>query len=649
MMKRGWSVIMVGTLVCMLSLMSSTLVLAKFLTGQTAPTFALKDLNGQMHDFATVSGKPMKILYFFDAKARVSQEGLLSLNKLARQYKSEDMLVWGITRSSKADAHQFKSGSRVDIPILLDTSNVCDFFNARVVLPTVCIVGPRSKVLHHFQGGGKSTEIMLTRLAEVQLQRGKPTLAVAISDQIIEQNPNNIDAMKVNIYSNLDQGKPEAAKKTIDRLPTDQEDARVIKQEGLAEVYFETGDFEKAWASAEKLEQVSPERASAHIIKGEILSKKGKVKEAEKELTIAAKKKTALKYQSARVKNKLALGKVRQGQTKNAIELYRQAEEIDPYNIEATSNKGVALERQGQLNQALEAYRQALMVKKDDIYASVLARSVQDKLTIENDSEKKKRMDSLIKSLAERYRQQKDEKKDRPEDGWTSGPMVLSFINLKEGGGLPDRDGFVLVLADQLSEYLNSSGRLQVVERRTMEKIMDELNLGSSELADPQTALKLGRLFAAKLICTGSIHYLPDQTLVSLRLMDTETAAIAKVFTRQIAGSEALDKELGWLNKEILKTIISHYPLRGYIVDAKTDQIMINIGKNQGVVLGTQFSVLKDAEDIVYKGRKLKGTPKTIAKLKVTKVEPDFSLVRIVAQETPVQRDYKIEEIISEI
>ena len=66
-------------------------------------------------------------------------------------------------------------------------------------------------------------------------------------------------------------------------------------------------------------------------------------------------------------------------------------------------------------------------------------------------------------------------------------------------------------------------------------------------------------------------------------------------------------------------------------------------------MLGSQFSVLKDAEDIVYKGRKLKGTPETIARLEVTKVEPDFSLARIVTQKTPIQRDAKIEEIISEI
>ena len=66
------------------------------------------------------------------------------------------------------------------------------------------------------------------------------------------------------------------------------------------------------------------------------------MEEAEKELTIAAKKKTALKYQSARVKNRIGLIKARQGKNKEAIELFSQGEEIDPYFIEATSNKGVA-------------------------------------------------------------------------------------------------------------------------------------------------------------------------------------------------------------------------------------------------------------------------------------------------------------------
>lgn len=648
-MKYFKSIIILGTAIFALNLISSSPTSAGIFKGQTAPGFVLKDLNGNRHDFEQFKDQPMLILYFFDAESRSSQEGLISLNELAKQYEAADLLVWGITRSPRAEVRNFTVQSDLDIPILLDTSNVCDLYNARIVLPTVCIIGPQSKVLHHFQGGGKSTEIMLTRLAEVQLQRGQPTVATAISEQIIKQNPKNIEAITIKAYAELDAGKPEAAENTLNSLPSDQIDAEIIKQEGLAEVYLKRGEFEKAWSSAQKLEQESPDRASAHAIKGEILSGKGKIEEAEKEWTVAAKKKSTFAYQKSAVINKLGLKKAKRGQNKEAIELYRQAEDIDPYNIEATSNKGLVLEEEGQLDLALKAYRQALVVNKDDIYASVFARRVQERLAIENDIEKKNRMDMLVKELAERYRQQKSVEKEEQVDSWTSRPMVLSFVNLKESGGLPDRDGFVLVLADQLSEYLNSSDRLKVVERRLIEKIIDELNLGTSDLADPQTALKLGRLFAAKIICTGSIHYLPNETLVSLRLMDTETSMIAKVFTRQIASGGSLDRELRWLNKEILKTIINQYPLRGYIVDVQKNQTMINIGDNQGVVLGTQFAVLKESEPTTYKGKQLKGAPKTIAQLEVIKVEPDFCLTRIVTQDTTIQRDDKIEEVIANL
>ena len=89
--------------------------------------------------------------------------------------------------------------------------------------------------------------------------------------------------------------------------------------------------------------------------------------------------------------------------------------------------------------------------------------------------------------------------------------------------------------------------------------------------------------------------------------------------------------------------------MRGYIVDVQKNQIMINIGDNQGVVLGTQFAVLKESEPITYKGKQLKGAPKTIAQLEVIKVEPDFCLTRIVTQDTTIQRDDKIEEIIANL
>ena len=384
-MKYVKSMGMIGCVICLLNLMSASPARSGFLTGQLAPTFALEDLSGKTYDLAQVKDQPMLILYFFDAEARVSREGLLSLSELARQYKTADLHVWGITRSPQADAQQFVVQSDLDFPVLLDTSKVSDLYNARVVLPTVCIIGPRGKVLHHFQGGGKSTEIMLTRLAEVQLQRGQPMVASAISKKVITQNPENVDAIAIKAYAELEEGKPEEAENTFNRLPADQQDAEIIKQEGLAEVYLEKGEFDKAWSAAQELEQDSPDRASAHAIKGEILSRGGKLEEAEQEWMAAVQKQSTFAHQQSKVFNKVGLKKAKQGHNKQAIDLYRQAENINPYNIEATSNKGLVLEKEGRLTLALDAYRQALSVNKEDLYASVFARGVEQKLAIENE------------------------------------------------------------------------------------------------------------------------------------------------------------------------------------------------------------------------------------------------------------------------
>jgi hypothetical protein len=196
----------------------------------------------------------------------------------------------------------------------------------------------------------------------------------------------------------------------------------------------------------------------------------------------------------------------------------------------------------------------------------------------------------------------------------------------------------------QLSDQLNASGRIQVVERILIEKLLEELNLGSSDLADPDTALRLGKVLAAKIIGTGSIFYLPNGSILSLRLIDTETSAVPKIVNRQIGPGMSLDRELDLLSRELLAAIIQKYPLQGYIVQASTDRILINLGSKQGVSQGTKFEVLKEKEPIQYKGKILRGASETVALLQVVQVEPDLSYARILNQKSSITRDDKIQE-----
>ncbi|OGP80602.1 MAG: hypothetical protein A2V86_16885 [Deltaproteobacteria bacterium RBG_16_49_23] len=611
--------------------------------GQAAPVFSLKDLKGQTYDLSRMKERPLIILYFFDAESRPSQEGLLSLNQLTKQYKGTDLTTWAITLSSKDRATKFVESSGLSFPVLLDVSKVSDLYQARQILPTICTIGPGLKMLDYFQGGGKTTETMLVRLAERELQRKQTKLAKALSEEVVKKNPQHVKAKAVKGYAALKEDKLAEAEETFKDLSQQGAQGEIIGKEGLAAVYARKGETEKALQLTREVEQKAPDRAYVHVIKGDILYGQDKKKEAESAYQTALQKKEGELYQEAVKYNQMGRYYAGAKQYPKAREYYDQALTVDPYYIEGTTNKGLTYEKEGRWDKALESYRQALGLEKTDPFAVVLAKKAQEMIELQRDAKRKERTDQLIKELAARYRDQKAGAK-KGEDTWTSQPMVLSFVDFQEKGGLAERDGFSTVLITQLADHLNASGRVQVVERVLVERLLEELNLGSSELANPETALHLGRVLAARLIGTGSLLYLPQGTLFSLRLIDTETSAIPQVTNKQLGPNVSLEKELFHLNRDILKTVISKYPLRGYLVKVTGDQAILNLGSKQGVVSGTKFEVLEEQEPIKYKGKALQSAPRAIGQVEVVRVEPDLCHVKILNQERPLKADDKIQE-----
>ena len=642
MIIRRWSFLVMVTAALAFSSGTSHALLV---SGQTAPIFVLKNLAGKSIDLSTVKEKPLTILYFFDVGSRPSQEGLLSLNELARQHGA-DLTVWAITTSPKDKVAKFASSNGIIFPILLDGADVSALYQARQVLPVVCIVGPGIRILDYFQGGGKTTEAMLERLAERELQRKKTPVAKAISHAVAKKNPQSVKARAVRGYAALKEGNVKEAEDVFNELSKRGTQGEVVGKEGLAAVYTGLGQFEKALGLIDEVEQKAPERSYVHVLKGDILSSQNRKKEAEAEYQAAVTRKSAEPYQDAVRYNKLGRFYASAGQQKKARELYDKAVTIDPYYIEGTTNKGLTYEKEGEWDQALKAYRQALVTDKNDLFAAVLARRAQEMLDLQKDTERSKRMNQLVKELAERFRNLKNEKP--AEDEWTSRPMILTFIDFEDKGGLTERDGFSTVLVSELTNYLNQSGRVKVVERALVERLLEELNIGSSELANQETTLKLGRVLAAKLIGTGSLYYLPQETLLTFRLIDTETSEIPQLTTEQLGPRMSIDKEMFQLNRDILKTVISKYPLRGYVMKVSGNEAIINIGSRQGVVSGTMFDVLEEPEVIKYKGRTVRSLPNVVGQVEVARVAPDLAYVKFINQQRAVKADDKIQERMNE-
>ncbi len=620
---------------------------AQFDPGDEAPHFTLEDVYGRSHNLSAMKESSLIVLYFFDTESLASQDGLLSLNKLLSQYPAADLLVWGITRSSKNKVSNFISEHDTSFPIMVDNKEVSAKYEAEIILPTIYILGPGLKIIDYFQGVGGTTEKMLLSLAEKELQRDEAPIALALSKNITNKNPDNFKAKTIYGYAALKADKKQEAKNTFMDLADQSGEAKVSGMEGLAKMNFDEGKSQEAFELVAAVEKEAPERGYVNVLKGDYLYSQNNPEEATKEYEKAVTKDDGISFQKAYAHNQYGRLQANLGNYDQARIHYDQAIDFDPHNLVAMSNKGVTYQKEGELVKALTAFQQAMQVNKNDAYVKILARKTQDLLNLQKNIAEKERVDRLVKELAERFRKQS---KPLPffnkEDTWTSRPMIVSFIDILEKGALTARDGISIVMTAQLTEQLNQSGRVQVVERIIMDRLLEELNLGTSKLADPETALKLGKILAAKIVTTGSLLHLQDSSLLSMRLIDSETTAIPKVITKKIApGTANLESEIQELNRQILQTIVAKYPLRGFIVQASGEEALINLGSKQGVVLGTVFDVIEDGKPMKYKGKVMRGLPVSIGKVKVVRVEPDLCSVSIIEQNRPLQSDDKIQEL----
>ncbi|MQY77257.1 MAG: hypothetical protein GH155_06465 [Spirochaeta sp.] len=67
---------------------------------------------------------------------------------------------------------------------------------------------------------------------------------------------------------------------------------------------------------------------------------------------------------------------------------------------------------------------------------------------------------------------------------------------------------------------------ISIVSRKNLDRILDELTFQSSDLADPDTQLSIGKQLGAGLILTGSITPAEEQDKFNIQLIEVETARV---------------------------------------------------------------------------------------------------------------------------
>ncbi len=90
----------------------------------------------------------------------------------------------------------------------------------------------------------------------------------------------------------------------------------------------------------------------------------------------------------------------------------------------------------------------------------------------------------------------------------------------------PDTDFLSEWLSQSLSEFFTEQKSIRILERQKLSLALDELQIGTSELADEKTRLRLGRLLGVDHFVFGSFLRIGDQLLVSGYLVNTTSGIV---------------------------------------------------------------------------------------------------------------------------
>lgn len=611
-MSRYYAIAGVG-LMAALALVAGQ-VWAEPIQGSKAPLFKAKDLQDRevnLEELLQKDPDPL-ILFFFSLDS-----GQIEASKLRDIHGTYGNVV-AVGVHGEPDA--FKRFAReLAVPyFIVREAPAVELYGPIPVLPMTIFISRDAYILEVLHGGGPGMANVIAKIAQVYLQKGDTNGARTIADKAIQAGEDAKTARSTIGYANVIEGKLDEAEAEFKQIDA---------PDGLARVALERGDLNQAIALSE---QAGPENGYAQTVRGTALMRAGRLDEAAQAFD-AATGKPAENWQLSEAYN--GRGRILQqtGEADQAVENYQKAIALDAYNVTAFGNESAAYREQGELEKAAEVLQLAKARGKEDPLIALMFEQVQADLKALKDAERNEMIRKQVETLVQRYKELQQEGRLVPEDEWTSRRMVLAFLPA-DGGAFFERAGTDVVLRRGLADTLNGHSRIQVVEREMIDKLLQELNLGSSELADPDTQLRLGRLFAAQLLGFVEFAQVGADRTMFVRMVDPETTTIECQVVRDVTKIENLAGYVNETAEKLAGEIIRKRPLQGLIADVTDEGVLINLGANHGVEVGLEFFVFEGGEPLTVKvgGRVVRRSMKQVAVIRVKEVEEEISICDVV-------------------
>ncbi|MBN2468622.1 MAG: tetratricopeptide repeat protein, partial [Deltaproteobacteria bacterium] len=416
--------------------------------------------------------------------------------------------------------------------------------------------------------------------------------------------------------------------------------------EGLASVSFHRGDYQTADGLCRKVVDADPETIYARVILGNIAFNQGDLDAALKAYETASQGKHGSPWQKAEAYNRLGRIYMERQKPESAFSSFDEALTLDPQNATVLSNKGTLLATLGKRDDAASLYRKALALSPSDSLTMTLLNQLLAEEKSDADKAQKERIDRLVVELSERFRNQSQESKPAyATDTWTSRPLSVSFLALENRGAISLRAAENDYLVYTIIKSLQNKERISIIERELIDKLLQELNLSSSDLADPTTSIKLGKIVGARFIATGKVTRLGTELQVTLRVIETETTSVMGAFSEIVAQTVDLETAATMLADKISETLVTRFPLHAKIAAVDGDRVILNIGARAGAAVGVRMTVFQNGEPIIIDGRQIGNQKEEIGEIEIISVEEEMSTASAVTKNKDFTKDQRAVEI----
>ena len=118
-------------------------------------------------------------------------------------------------------------------------------------------------------------------------------------------------------------------------------------------------------------------------------------------------------------------------------------------------------------------------------------------------------------------------------------------------------------MSDALTSQLVADGRVRVVERQQIAKVMKEQALSQSGAMSDEVQIKLAQLVGARWIAVGAVQVKGKGLILSLRAMDSSTAQVAFAENLKVGGEEQIEGGAKQLARKLTEKLIGPAPAGG--------------------------------------------------------------------------------------